>query len=63
LRIIEENFLKLESLKNERAEEVVYLLDLFDGKITINELLNLDISYLNQLKNAKIKINNELRKK
>jgi hypothetical protein len=63
LRIIEENFLKLESLKNERAEEVVYLLDLFDGKITINELLNLDISYLNQLKNAKIKINNELRKR
>jgi len=60
---MEENFLKLESVKNEKAEEIVYILDLFDGKITINELLNLDIPYLNQLKNAKIKINNELRKK
>jgi hypothetical protein len=41
----------------------MYLLDLFDGKITINELLNLDTPYLNKLRDAKIKINNELRKK
>jgi hypothetical protein len=63
LRYIESNFVKLEQVKAQRAEEVMYLLDLFDGKMTINELLNLDMPYLNQLKNAKIKINNDLRKK
>jgi hypothetical protein len=63
LRKIESNFVKLEQLKAEKAEEVVYLLDLFDGKMTINELLNMDIPYLNQLKNAKIKINTDLAKR
>jgi hypothetical protein len=60
---MEGNFLKLEELKAQKAEEIIYLLDIFDGKITINELLNLDIPFLTQLKNAKMKINNELRKK
>lgn len=63
MKFIESNFVKLEQVKAQRAEEVMYLLDLFDGKMTINELLNLDMPYLNQLKNAKIKINNDLRKK
>jgi hypothetical protein len=55
--------MRLESLKSDKAEEIMRLLDLFDGKITVNELLNLDIPFLNQLKNVKIKINNDLRKK
>jgi uncharacterized protein YfkK (UPF0435 family) len=63
LKIIEGSFLKLEELKTQKAEELMYLLDVFDGKITINELLNLDIPFLNQLRDAKIKINNEIRKK
>ncbi len=63
LRRIEGNFLRLEQIKAEKAEEVVYLLDLFDGKITINELLNMEIPYLNQLKNAKIKVNSDLAKR
>jgi len=54
---------RLEQVKAERAEEVVYLLDLFDGKITVNELLNMDIPYLNQLKDAKMKVNNDLMKR
>jgi hypothetical protein len=63
LKIIEGSFLKLEELKAQKSEEIMYLLDIFDGKITINELLNLDIPFLNQLRDAKIKINNEIRKK
>jgi hypothetical protein len=63
LRMMEANFLRLEQIKADRAEEVVYLLDLFDGKVTVNELLNMDIPYLNQLKNAKIKINSDLAKR
>ena len=55
--------MRLEQVKAERAEEVVYLLDLFDGKITVNELLNMDIPYLNQLKDAKMKVNNDLMKR
>jgi hypothetical protein len=60
---MEGNFLRLEEIKAQKAEEIMYLLDIFDGKMTINELLNLDIPFLTQLKNAKMKINNELRKK
>lgn len=63
LKRMESNFLRLEQVKAEKAEEVVYLLDLFDGKVTINELLNMDISYLNRLKNAKMKINADLMKR
>jgi hypothetical protein len=60
---MEFNFIRLEQVKADKAEEVVYLLDLFDGKITINELLNMEIPYLNQLKNAKIKVNSDLAKR
>jgi hypothetical protein len=60
LRRIEENFLRLEKVKAEKAEEVVYLLDLFEGKITVNELINMEMPYLNQLRNAKMKINNDI---
>jgi hypothetical protein len=63
LRMMESNFIRLEQVKAEKAEEIVYILDLFDGKITINEMLNMDIPYLNQLKNAKIKINTDLAKR
>lgn len=60
---MEANFIQLEQVKAQKAEEIVYLLDIFDGKMTVNELLNLDIPFLNQLKSAKIKINNEINKK
>ncbi len=38
----------------------MYLLDLFEGKITVNELINMEMPYLNQLRNAKMKINNDI---
>jgi hypothetical protein len=55
--------MQLESVKNQKAEEIMYLLDIFDGKITINELLNLDMPFVNQLRLAKVKMNNEINKK
>jgi len=47
---------------SEKSDEIVYILDLFDGKMTINEILNLEIPLLANLKEAKIRINNELKK-
>jgi hypothetical protein len=42
---------------------LVYLLDLFDGKLSLSEILNLEIPLLNQLKEAKIRINKEIEEK
>ena len=44
-------------LKKEKAQEIVTLLDLFGGEITLSEILSTDISLLNQLRDAKIEIN------
>lgn len=41
--------------------EVVYLLDLFEGKVSLSEILNLEIPLLNHLKEAKLRINKQLR--
>jgi hypothetical protein len=59
---IQSNFMKLEQLKEEKSDEMVLLLDLFAGSLSLNEILNTDIPLLNHLKRSKIKLNNELRK-
>jgi hypothetical protein len=51
------------AIKRQKAEEVVMLLDLFDGKMSIGDLLTLDISLINQLRDAKLRLTDELRKK
>jgi hypothetical protein len=43
--------------------EIVYLMDLFEGKLSLSEILNLEIPLLNHLRKAKQKINEEIRKK
>lgn len=45
-----------EKLKKEKSQELVTLLDLFDGKITLTELLNTDIPLIQQLRDAKIEL-------
>lgn len=45
-----------EKLKKEKAQEIVMLLDLFEGKITLNEILTTDIALINQLRDAKLEI-------
>ena len=49
--------------KNHTYEEIVVFLDLFDGKISINEVLDNDIPLLKELRDAKIRINTEVAKK
>jgi hypothetical protein len=51
------------ALKRQKAEEVVMLLDLFDGKLSVKDLLTLDISLINQLRDAKIRLTDEYKKK
>jgi len=43
-------------MKREKAQEIVMMLDLFDGKITLTEIMDTDMSLLNQLRDAKIDI-------
>lgn len=63
LNKVEENFLRLQSTIDEKMLEVVYMLDLFDGKLSLSEILNLEIPLLNHLRKAKQKINDEINKK
>lgn len=47
----------LVQMKKEKAQEIIMLLDLFDGKITLSELLDTDIPIIHQLRDAKIALN------
>jgi hypothetical protein len=55
--------LRLQSVTDEKMLEIVYMLDLFDGKLSLSEILNLEIPLLNHLRKAKQKINDEINKK
>jgi hypothetical protein len=39
------------------------MLDLFDGKLSLSEILNLEIPLLNHLKKAKQRINEDINKR
>jgi hypothetical protein len=54
--------MKLEEVKQLKSDEIVGMLDLFDGKITLGELLNYEIPFLEMLKKSKLKLNKEMRK-
>jgi hypothetical protein len=58
---IQENFSQLEKIKELKSDEIVFLLDLFNGSLSLNEILNQDISLLNSLKKSKIKMNNDMK--
>jgi hypothetical protein len=45
--------MELEAAKKNVGREVVYVLDLFDGKLSLNDVLNTDIPFLNTLKKCK----------
>lgn len=53
IKIINENFDALEKAKESVADELVYLLDLFDGKLSLSDILNYEIPLLEALKQAK----------
>lgn len=50
---------RFQLMKKEKAQEIVMLLDLFDGKITLTELLETDIPIINQLRDAKLELNKQ----
>lgn len=43
-------------------DDIVFTMDLFEGRVSLTEILNLEIPLLNHLKKAKIKLNNEIAK-
>jgi len=43
--------------------EIVYLLDLFEGKLSLSEVLNTEIPLLTLLKKAKVRLNEDIRNK
>jgi hypothetical protein len=55
LETIEARRKELESLKESKAEEIVTYLDLFGGQISLSDILNMPISLLRQLRQAKVK--------
>jgi hypothetical protein len=48
-------------MKELKADEIVFLVDLFGGSLSVNEILNLDVPLLNIIKKSKIKMNNEIK--
>lgn len=55
-RIIEirrKAFSDLKSIRNEKSDEIVLMLDLFNGALTLNDILDTDISILKALELAK----------
>ena len=45
------------------SEEIISYLELFEGKISLSEILSMDIPILHSLMDAKIKINKARQKK
>lgn len=58
----EERRIALRDVKREKFDEMVSLLDIFQGQLTLTDVLNQDIPVLNALKEAKIRLNAEIMK-
>ena len=52
-----ENAKALENAKNEKFDDIVSLLDLFQGELSLNDVLNQDMIILTKLRESKIRIN------
>ena len=50
-----ENAKALENAKNEKFDEIVSLLDLFQGELSLNDVLNQDMIILTKLRESKIR--------
>lgn len=46
-------------LKDEEVDEIVYTLTLFEGHLSLSEILNTERPFLEDLKAAKIKLKNK----
>ena len=52
----------LREVKNGKFDDIVATLELFNGQLSLNDVLNQDIPILNELKEAKMRLNNNLAK-
>lgn len=52
----------MEQAKNDNFDDIVNLLDLFKGELTLTDALNQDIPILNKLRDAKLRQNKMLAK-
>lgn len=59
---MKKNAVEFQKVLSGKAEEMVILLDLFQGQLSLTDILNQDIPLLNALKDAKSKINGEINK-
>jgi hypothetical protein len=55
IRVQNENFDGLEKAKTDEITEINYLLDLFEGRISLSEIMNMDIPVLNKMREVKEK--------
>ena len=51
---IQNNYDTLKEVQNNKIEEILDDLELFNGKISLNDILNQEIPIINALRNAKI---------
>lgn len=51
---IERHYRELEAAKKAVAKEVVFTLDLFDGKLSLADVMNTEIPFLDKLKECKM---------
>ena len=57
-----ENAKALENAKNEKFDDIVSLLDLFQGELSLNDVLNQDMIILTKLRESKIRSNEKVAK-
>ena len=57
-----ENAKALENAKTEKFDEIVSLLDLFQGELSLNDVLNQDMIILTKLRESKIRLNEKVAK-
>lgn len=48
----EQNFKKLEEVKLNKSKEIVHLLNVFGGKVSLTEILTLDVPLLRSMENV-----------
>ena len=54
IKRINDNYKELKQLQKEKANEIVDLLDLFNGNLSLSDILNQDIPLINSLRDEKI---------
>ena len=59
IKRINDNFTALEKIKKDKVAEILNFIDLFDGKISLTEILNHEIPFITDLAKAKEERNTE----